>query len=112
MNRATFDPSGALTNRATLVSGFAAKIQAFACNYLASRVKDKHVSLADATTAGTHVTGAANEVAAAFVDALDDSHKTGARIEATRFPPATAPGAQACGTQLAAGKLGSLVPGL
>jgi hypothetical protein len=109
MSGGTFDASGALTNRATLVAAFAAKIQTFACNYLASRVKDKHITLGIARTAGTHVIGASNEVATAFVDAVDDSHKSGAKIEATRFPSPTPAGSQACTTQLAAGAAGGLL---
>jgi len=105
----TLDPSGALTNGSTLVSTFQPKIEKFACNYLASRVKDKHVAFGTAKTAGTHITGTSHEVATAFVDALADSSKAGgAKLEAKRFPAPTAPGAQACPLQVAAGGILSL----
>lgn len=106
MNGATFDSANALTNRAALITSFAAKIQEFACNYLASRVKDKKVTIADAkAAANSHVVSSAQEVATAFVDALDDSHKTGASIAATRFPTPTTGGASACTTQLLAAQV-------
>jgi hypothetical protein len=109
MYGATFDAAGALTNRAVLVSAFAAKTQAFACNYLSSRVKDGHTPLGTAKAAAVHITPAAQEVAETFVDALDDSRKTGARIEAKRFPSPGPAGSAACGTQLGvAGALGTL----
>jgi hypothetical protein len=95
------DASGTLTNASTLVSAFQPKIQAFACNYLASRVKDKHVTLDQAKTAGTHIVGTSQEVATAFVDALADAAKSGGgKLEAKRFPSPTPAGAQACGTQI------------
>ncbi len=109
MNGATFDASGTLTNRAVLVAAFETRIQTFACNYLASRVKDHHTTLAVAKTAGTHVAGTSQEVAAAFIDALEDSRKSGAKIEAKRFPAPTPAGSQSCSTQLAAGAAGGLL---
>ena len=109
INGGIFDASGALTNRTALISAFTAKIRTFACNYLASRVKDKHVTLNVATGAGKHINGAAQEVATAFIDALDDSHKSGSQIAAKRFPAATPAGSQACTTQLAAGAAGGLL---
>ena len=84
-----------------LVSTFQPKIQTFACNYLASRVKDGHVSFEAAKTAGTHITGASREVAEAFVDALAASAGSGAKLEATKFPSPSAPGEQACPLQVA-----------
>jgi len=108
MNGAAFDSSGALTNRAALIAAFAAKIQTFACNYLASRVGDKKVSLADAKTAAkTHIVPSSEEVATAFVDALLDSHKSGGRIEAKRFPSPSAGAKDACGMQLLAARFAS-----
>lgn len=105
----TFDATTrALTNSATLTSTFAGKIQIFACNYLASRVRDGHMTYSAATSAASHVIPASVEVATAFVGALADSHLNGGRIEATRFPAprATSPGA--CSQQLrAAGLLGT-----
>lgn len=109
MNGGTFDASGALTNRAALIDAFAPKIQTFACSYLASRVNDKHITLATAKSAGTHVIGASREIAAAFVDALEDSRKSGSKIEAKRFPAATPAGSQACTVLLNAAALGGLL---
>ncbi|MDE2154827.1 MAG: DUF4157 domain-containing protein [Xanthomonadaceae bacterium] len=105
MNGGTFDARGALTNRAALISAFAAKIGEFACNYLASRVGDKKVSLADAKAAAAkHVVSSSEEVATAFVDALIDSHKSGGRIEASRFPSPSAGGKSSCSMQLLAAR--------
>jgi hypothetical protein len=100
MNGGTFDAAGALTNRAALVVKFAPKIQDFACNYLASRVKDKHITLAVAKASADHVIPASKEVATAFVDALDDSHKSGGKIEATRFPSPMPAQPGACTVQI------------
>lgn len=103
MNGATFDASGALTNRAALIAAFASKILEFACNYLASRVKGKRITVAEAkAAAASHVVSSSQEVATAFVDALVDSHKSGGKIEATRFPSPTTGGSSACTTQLLA----------
>jgi hypothetical protein len=102
MNGAKFDASNTLTNRAALVTAFSKKIQEFACNYLASRVKDSHLTYAKAKAASLHVPPSSEEVAAAFVDALDDSHKTGAKVNATRFPAPGPAGSGACTAQLAA----------
>jgi uncharacterized protein DUF4157 len=101
MNGAVFDALGALTNRSTLVAAFAKKIQDFACNYLASRVRDKKVTVADAkAAAASRVVSSAEEVATTFVDALDDSHKTAGNIAATRFPAPTSGAASACAMQI------------
>lgn len=107
MNGATIDASKTLTNRNALIDSFAKKIQIFACNYLVSRVKDGKIPVATAKAAANdHVISSAREVAAAFVDALDDSRKTGAKIEAKRFPGPTTGGSSACTAQvLAAGLL-------
>lgn len=109
MYNGTLDASGAVTNRSALVSTFQPKIQTFACNYLASRVKDGHVTYEAAKTAGTHITGASREVAEAFVDALAASAGSGAKLEATKFPSPSAPGEQACPLQVAMGKLGGVL---
>ena len=104
MYGATIDASGTLTNRASLVSTLAAKIQTFACNYMASRVRDGHTTYATATAAAANVPPAADEVAGAFIDALDDSRRTGARIQATRFASPGTPRPGACAAQIAAGR--------
>jgi hypothetical protein len=107
MNGGIFDPSGSLTNRTALITAFQTKILEFSCNYLASRVGDKKVSVADAKAAAHHVVGTSEEVATAFVDALIDSHKSGGKIQATRFPTPKPAGSSACRTQLfAAGLVG------
>lgn len=112
MNGGTFDPSGALTNRVALIGAFSAKFQVFACNYLASRVKDNHLTSATAKAAASHVIPASEEVAETFVNALEDSLKTGGKIEARRFPAAKAASPGACTQQiLAAGAASLFSPG-
>lgn len=102
----TFDPTTrALTNSATLIPIFAAKIQAFACNYLASRVRDRHITYSQATTAATHVVPTSLEVATTFINALADNITGGGRIEARRFPTPSPAGSAVCQTQMAAGGL-------
>jgi len=107
---ANFDAStSALTNRPALISMFASKIQIFACNYLASRVRDKRMTFATARAAADHVIPASQEVATAFVDALEDSGMTGNKIEARRFPSPMSASPGACRDQVAAaGVLGTL----
>jgi hypothetical protein len=109
MNGGTVDATGVLTNRAALIAKFAPKIQEFACNYLASRVKDKHITFDQAKAAADHVIPCAQEVATAFVDALEDSSKTGGKIEAKRFPAASPPSPGACTKQILAGKGASML---
>lgn len=107
----TFDPTtGNLNNRAALVTWMAPKLESFACNYLASRVKDKKISFADAKAAADkYVVNAASDVASVFVDALAASVKTGAKIEATGAPKSSGAGASSCGALItAAGFLGGL----
>jgi hypothetical protein len=53
-----------------------------------------------AKAAADHVIPASQEVAAAFVDALDDSHKSGGKIEAKRFPSPMAAKSGACSVQI------------
>jgi hypothetical protein len=95
----------ALTNRAALVAAFATKIQTFACNYLASRVRDHHITFADARIAARHIVPASQEVATAFMGALEVSSASGARIEATTFPSPGPATAEACQTQIRAAAL-------
>lgn len=102
----TFDPATrALTNAAAITTIFANKIQAFACNYLASRVRDRHITYAQATTAATHVVPTSVEVATTFVNALSDNIISGGRIEATRFPAASPAGTAVCQAQIGVGGL-------
>jgi hypothetical protein len=100
-----FDASNVLTNSATLISNFRTKIEAFACNYLASRVRDRHLTFPNARTASGYIPFASQEVATVFVNALVDSHTTGNKIEATRFPTPSTGTATACTVQIAAGSL-------
>jgi hypothetical protein len=97
--------SNSLTNRSALITTFSGKIQIFACNYLASRVKDGHMTYPEASAAANHVIPASREVATAFVNALEDSHRTGTRIEARRFPSPSPASPGACRQQLAAAGL-------
>jgi hypothetical protein len=96
-----FDPtSHALTNGPDLVKLFAGKIQAFACNYLVSRVVGKKLAGATAKAAATNVIPASEEIASMFVDALTTSMKTGGPIVAGSAPPAKPAAGAACGAQL------------
>lgn len=102
----TFDPTThALTNATAVATTFANKIQAFACNYLASRVRDGHITYATATSAAAHVVPTSVEVATTFVNALSDNITSGGRIEATRFPSPSPAGTPVCQTQIRAGGL-------
>jgi Domain of unknown function (DUF4157) len=106
MNGGTFDASGVLTNRDAVIAAFAKKFEEFSCDYLASRIKDKHIALDDAkTAASSHIVSSSLEVATVFVDALVNSSKSGGKIEATHFPPASSGGASACTTQLLAAQV-------
>ncbi|MBH5369760.1 DUF4157 domain-containing protein [Bradyrhizobium sp. CNPSo 4016] len=101
------DPaSGTLTNRSELASVMAEKIQVFACNYLASRVKDKKttgVGFSDAKAAADHVIPASQEVAETFLDALTDAAQSGGNIDAKRFPQPKSKVPGACSLQIWAG---------
>ena len=108
MNGGAFDVSGALTNRVTLIAAFSAKFQVFACNYLASRVNDNHLTSATAKAAASHVIPASEEIAETFINALEDSLKTGSKIEARRFPAAKSAKPGACTLQIAAASGASL----
>lgn len=105
-----FDASGTLTNGPALIGLFAPKIQTFACNYLSSRVKDKHETFALAKKAAENITPASEEVAETFVNALADSAKTGDKIEAKRPPAQKPPVPGACGQQINAAGLLQMLP--
>jgi hypothetical protein len=80
---------------ASLAASTAGEIETFACQYLASRLKDGKITTPTFNAATGHVKPASEEVATVFVDALDDCHKSGGKLQARRFPspkPA-APGA-------------------
>jgi len=82
----TFDASGNLTNESTLMANFASKIKTFACQYLASRVADGKITQAQLQGAADHVNPCSEEVAEAFLHALEDSIKTGGPIQTLRYP--------------------------
>lgn len=110
----TFDPTtGDLNNKAALVTWMAPKLATFACNYLASRVKGKKITFADAKAAADkYVVNASNDVASVFVDALAARVKTGAKIEATGLPKSSGNGTSACGALITAvGVFGGLLGG-
>ncbi len=103
MNGGTFDASNNLTNRTALITAFSKKFVIFACNYLVSRAKDGKLPFDKAKAAVDHIIPASQEVAEVFVDALDDSHKTGDKIEGKKpFPPPKPAVSGACKQQLAA----------
>lgn len=90
----TFDASGVLNNKATLVSNLADQIQDFACWYLTNRLRQTgKLTIPTLETAATHVAGASTEVATTFVDALVDcqSHPS-AKLSAKTFPTPSKPG--------------------
>lgn len=111
----TLDGTGALTNRAVLVSQLATKIAAFSCNYLASRVKDKDVTLDQGKAAAFHVVGAASEVAGVFVDTLVAAQAPGVKVTAynagVTFPAPTARAtSQSCTEQITFAGMASWLP--
>jgi hypothetical protein len=106
MNGGVFDPAGKLTNAADLIAKFAPKIEVFACNYVASRVGDKHVGYNLAKKASDNVKPLSQEIAEIFIQALAHSALSGDRIEARPpFPSPKAAQPGACGMQIEAGKV-------
>jgi hypothetical protein len=89
MKGATFDTSGALTNRATLISQFKGQIEQFACWYLVNRLRQtSRLNISTLRTASLHVSGAAEEIATVFVDTLDACQSTaGSNLAATGSGP-------------------------
>jgi len=85
----TFDSSNNLSNRATIISSFAQKIEDFACWYLVNRLRQSHrLTLPTLQAASNHVVGASQEMATVFVDALDYCHHhPGSRLEARGAGP-------------------------
>jgi hypothetical protein len=109
MNGAKFDGAGNLTNGSALEASFAGQIETFACQYLASRLKDGKITSAAFNSATDHVKPASEEVASVFVDALDDCHKTGSKLEGKKFPKPKPAAPGACSTvkgAIGAGKQG------
>ncbi len=113
MHGGVFNTSASLTNRAALITKFASKIETFACQYLAARAKDGRITTAAFKAAADHVIPSSQEVGETFVDALDDCHMTGAKLDAKRFPAPKAAVPGACsmllGAMSAAKKAGELL---
>jgi hypothetical protein len=86
MHGAAFTPSGALSNRAALAAKFGSQILDFACEYFGQRLIDGKLTKAQIIGSCGWVASCAEEVAEAFVDALDDARTKGGTIEAKRFP--------------------------
>jgi hypothetical protein len=86
MHKATFTAAGVLDNRSALVTRFGSQILDFACEYFGQRLIDGKLTKAQILAACDWVGSCAEEVAEAFVDALDDARTSGGRIEAKRFP--------------------------
>ncbi len=93
MNGATFDSSSNLTNRSSLITMFAGKIEAFACWYMVNRLRQTgRLSLSRLRSASLHISGASQEIAEIFVDTLDNCHHSpGRRLEARGTGPAPTP---------------------
>ncbi|HEU4610613.1 MAG TPA: hypothetical protein VFS15_00995, partial [Kofleriaceae bacterium] len=112
INGASFDASGTLTNRAALLHRWSSQVQTFACNYLASRVRDSRttgITRSQAiAAAGSHVVTSANEVTVVFLDALEDARRSGGPIVARRFPSPSPSGASACTLQITAARAASV----
>ncbi len=90
MKGATLNTSGALTNRTTLISQFKVQIEQFACWYLVNRMRQTgRLSLSILRTASLHISGASEEIATIFVDALNACQSTpGSNLAATGSSPA------------------------
>jgi hypothetical protein len=90
MKGATFNTSGALTNRTTLISLFKGQIEQFACWYLVNRLRQSgRLSLSTLRTASLYISGASEEIATIFVDALNACQSTpGSNLAATGSGPA------------------------
>ena len=93
MNGAAFDASGALTNRHGLQTGLKEKIEAFACWYLVNRLRQSNrLSIGTLRSASLHISGAAEEMATIFVDALEHCRVTpGSNLQATGSGPSPSP---------------------
>jgi hypothetical protein len=81
----TFNALGTLTNKAKVIDIFADQIESFACAYIMQRYMGT-VSDTDFLAIANNVPPCSNEVAEAFVHALEDAMTSGGRIEAKRFP--------------------------
>lgn len=89
MKGATFDRAGALNNRTAFISALKDQIEAFACWYLVNRLRQTgRLSISTLRTASLHVSGAAEEIATIFVDALDTCQSTpGSNLAASGTGP-------------------------
>jgi len=93
-----------------------AKIAAFSCNYLASRVNDGRLTLAQGKAGAYHVVGVASEVAGVFLDALVAAEAPGTKIDANNASitiPSPSPKAasQSCQEQIDNASWGRWIPG-
>ncbi len=87
-----FSVSGALTNRASIITDLAGKIEAFGCWYLINRLRQsRRLSLPTLRTASNHLAGASEETASIFVDALLHCHSHPGREIRARTDPAPTP---------------------
>ena len=93
MKGATFNSSGGLTNRMTLINRFKGQIEEFACWYLVNRLRQSgRLSLRTLRNSSLHISGASEEIATIFVDSLDACQSTpGSNLEATGSGPAASP---------------------
>lgn len=91
------DSSGRLTNRSTLVASLADQIEGFRSWYLVNRLcQQGRLTLTMLREASRHITGASNEVAQIFVDALNYcSNSSGGRLEARGAAPLPSPPGEA-----------------
>ncbi len=88
MNSATFDASGAITNKDAVMKSIAGKIEIFAVPYITVRLKDNHALTSNIIfSILRHVPGIATEISKIFVEALLDNHKhKGSTIVGTSDP--------------------------
>lgn len=93
MKGATFDHTGALNNRSGFISALKNQIEGFACWYLVNRLRQTgRLSISTLRTASLHISGAAEEVATVFVDALDACQSTpGSNLAASGTGPTPTP---------------------
>jgi hypothetical protein len=86
MQGGKLDAAGNVTNKSSIVKDAASQIESFACQYLAQRADDHRITEPQLIAATDHIRPASEEMAQAFFDALEDSAKSGNKIEAKKFP--------------------------
>ena len=89
MKGAVFGPSGSLINRAAFIGLFKNQIEQFACWYLVNRLRQSNrLSLLILRAASLHISGASEEIATIFVDALNNCQSMpGSDLSATGSGP-------------------------